>query len=126
MGLDIHCCAVVGVRCERITKTREKTKYNQDTGDPYTAIEEYKVVQVIGSSVEIDPYSESLFCCDNASDSGWFFGVEIARSNSYDSKDPWFVLPDNIINESSKALELLESVGCNVSPQIFIYKHFSY
>lgn len=128
MGLDVSCHAIYGVEVERTKKKILKTKYNGDTGEPYLAGEEVEVMQIVGTDIELDYALHKLTCVDCEDDKGWFFGAQIASSESHRKVDgkSWFELPVMPSVTANKVKRMLEEVGCPLRPKLYIYQHFSY
>ncbi len=96
MGVDFTAEVVVGFKGEIVPIIAPKTKYNEDTGEPYEVNEQtHRTFVVDGVTVADDKENCDVFCCGEGFEgltmymSGYeegtrVLGVRLAKADQYD------------------------------------------
>jgi hypothetical protein len=98
MGLDASAQLIIGVPIEKKGRIVEVTKYNVDTGEPYTQLTKEYFYVYRGTDIEIpfedetgEDLGEYFVCCDYENENTYFLGIEVASTYSHRSNDELWV-----------------------------------
>lgn len=113
MGLDVHSLVLVGVKLDPICKEERQTKYNEDTGAPYTKTIKRNVFVISGTNIEIHKNKQKgkidVVSASYEDEESYFFGTVVARTDSHRDGELWttFHLPD-LTNKQRQTLYFLQ------------------
>lgn len=137
MGLDVRSKVIVGVKLDLVVDKVTKTKYNEDTGQPYQIIEEIPMFYVDGKAVSrreeiVDDFDDVLHYSDYEDTDSYFLGMVIAKTGtgSHNDSELYSEITNTArVSKTQKFTTWLKDHELEIDPSLikeYLIMHLSY
>lgn len=142
MGLDCSAELILGVPLELKKRIVEKTKYDPDTGNPYTIEEEENLLIIKDTNIvvpkdtlyEYDDDDDDCMrggfvhqCASYIDDRGYFIGIRVAYTGSHrSSSELWTEVEDPKEDDLERLKKVLSEMGYSGMLKYYLLQSISY